>query len=78
MDESERGTFFKDNYLPSDIDLEFEHFMTFYQQRQKKLRFELKKVLALTSGRQEDAMVWDDRDDEMDEQIHRTSEGFSQ
>ncbi|AKB27659.1 hypothetical protein MSSIT_0940 [Methanosarcina siciliae T4/M] len=81
MDESDRTAFSKNNYLPDDVDLDFENFIVFFKQRKEKLRLELRKVLkvqALTAGQLAVLTDWDGHNDEIDEQEYATSGGFSE
>jgi hypothetical protein len=65
MDEANREAFANQNYLPNTVGLEFENFMLFFNQRKEKLRAELGKVLALSTGKALDVpSEWDGRDDE--------------
>ena len=80
MDEADRTAFSKNNYLPTDIELSFENFIDFFKQRKEKLRLELRKVLkveVLTAGRPAVPTELDRHEEETDEQVYLTAEGFS-
>ena len=54
-----------ENYFPDGIDLEFENFMQFFENRKQKLKEELKKVLAISNQPLlEHSELWSDQNDE--------------
>ena len=49
MDQNGRDVFCVTNYIPHEMDLEFEHFLQFFEIRKAKLKEELKKILAVNN-----------------------------
>lgn len=69
MNESHQSSFAKNNFLPSEVSLEFEQFMDFYKKRKDILRVELNKVLAVSKTATRDETVWAGRDDEIEDSV---------
>lgn len=68
MGETERASFARANYLPSNVGLEFEKFREFYGCRREILRTELRKVLAIGATTEPQMQSdWSDRNEEFEE-----------
>jgi len=85
LDGAVRTSFFRENYFPENIGLEFSNFDTFFQQRKEVLRRELKKVLVLIPDRQlnntdgvrsVELATWEGQDEDVEEHENQTMQEY--